>query len=225
MKSEIRMTNDPLTADLPVKLERRLQTALPGRAALDRFVPELAYGRHFGPAAADATAAAVLALFYQRGGEWHLPLTLRPANMPAHANQISFPGGVTEGGESPEACAARELEEELGVCRDAVRFLGRLSPIYIFGSNFQVTPCVAVCETEIVFRPNADEVAELLELPAPRLLDPAARGSHEIDRRGVRFTAPHIEFAIHRSWGATSMMLGELAAVLQECVNCDVARG
>ena len=176
----------------------------------------MAYGRHSGPAAADATAAAVLALFYPRAGEWHVPLTLRPANMPAHANQVSFPGGVTEGGESPEACAARELEEELGVCRDSVRFLGRLSPLYIFGSNFWVTPCVAVCETEVAFRPNAEEVAELLELPVRRLLDPAAHGEHEIERRGVRFVAPHIEFAAHRIWGATRMMLGELAVALEE---------
>jgi 8-oxo-dGTP pyrophosphatase MutT (NUDIX family) len=210
------MKDELITSDLPLLLERRLRLPLPGRAALDRFAPALAYGRHSGPAAADATAAAVLALLYPRAGEWHLPLTLRPANMPAHPNQISFPGGVTEGGESPEECAARELEEELGVRRDAVRFLGRLSPLYIFGSNFWVTPCVAVCEAAVAFRPNADEVAELLELPARRLLDPEARRSHEIERKGVRFIAPHIEFAKHRIWGATSMMLGELAAALNE---------
>lgn len=210
------MKDEPLTADFPLRLERRLHAPLPGRAVLGRFAPALAYGRHSGPAAADAVAAAVLALFYPRAGEWHLPLTLRPANMPAHANQVSFPGGVTEEGESPEACAARELEEELGVRRDAVRFVGRLSPLYIFGSNFWVTPCVAVCETEVAFRPNADEVAELLELPARRLLDPSARGAHEIERGGVRFTVPHLAFGGHRIWGATRMMLGELAVALEE---------
>jgi 8-oxo-dGTP pyrophosphatase MutT (NUDIX family) len=197
-------------------LESRLARELPGKKAQGRFAPELCYGRHHGPAAPDARAAAVLVLLYPHEGQWQLPLTLRPAHMIDHAGQICFPGGVTESGETPEHAALRELEEELGVPADGIRLAGRLSPIYVFASNFQVTPCVAVASHRPVFQPNTHEVADVIELPVSALLDEGNYGEHSIQRRGLSFRAPHIQHGSHIIWGATSMMLGELIAIFRE---------
>jgi 8-oxo-dGTP pyrophosphatase MutT (NUDIX family) len=204
------------SVDLLCRLTLRLARPLPGRRAQAKFAPELSYGRHAGPPPHDARPAAVLALLFPDQGDWSIPLTLRPDNLPAHSGQVCFPGGLTEPDESSEQCALRELTEELGIAGAGVRILGRLSPLYVFASNFWVTPFVGALDARPLFNPNRNEVAEVVELPLRVLLDPAHHGAHDIYRRGVTFRAQHIVCGAHRIWGATSMMLGELAAICQD---------
>jgi 8-oxo-dGTP pyrophosphatase MutT (NUDIX family) len=203
-----------VNADLPELLAERLRRPLPGARAQASFQPELAYGRHFGPAPASAREAAVLALVYPSGGAWHIPLTLRPENFAVHAGQISLPGGLIEPYERSEDAALRELAEELGTPADGVRLLGELSPIYLFVSNYMVRPWVASCRARPDWRPNAAEVALVLEVPLARLLDPDGRGSHVIQLNGVSFRAPCFTWFGHHIWGATSMILAELAIIV-----------
>lgn len=203
-------------SDWLARLAARLAEPLPGPAAQARFEPELSFGRHYAPAPPDAREAAVVALFYPGERGWHVPLTVRPATMADHAGQVSFPGGAIDPGEDSRAAALRELEEELGVASAGIELLGRLSPIYVFASNFAVVPWVAACRTRPDWQPNPREVAELLEVPLAHLLDREQWGSHRRRIRGFEFAAPHIAFGGHQIWGATSMMLGELLAVVEE---------
>jgi len=208
----------PMTSDvLPELLAARLAaSALPGRAAQRRFEPELCYGRHAGPPSDRVRSAAVLALLYSHDGKWHLPLTVRRADMATHAGQISLPGGLIEPEESVQHAALRELEEELGVPADGVRLLGQLTPIYVFVTEFLIFPWVASVSQRPDWKPNRDEVAELLEVPLALVCDPSHHGRHARRQHGVEFTAPHIQSGRHRIWGATAMILGELMAALAE---------
>lgn len=210
-----RLKADWTTQQLTERLTARLSKTLPGRRAQRRFSPELSYGRHSGPVAHDARSAAVMALLYPGQHGWMLPLIVRPHDSPAHAGQISFPGGISEAGESVEQTALRELEEEIGIAGQAVEVLGRLTPVYVFNSNFLVTPVVGVHRGPMEFRLCPSEVADVIELPIEHLLDAAHYGEHVIRRGDISFTAPHIRFADHLIWGATSMMLGELIEVLE----------
>lgn len=195
------------------RLSQLLVGELPGRAAHRKYPHELAYGRHSAPPPVNARPAAVLLLLYPHQRQWHLPMLLRPAHMAAHAGQVAFPGGMTDPGETPEECAAREAYEELGIDPRGVRFLGRLSPIFVFASNFRVTPCVAVGESRPNFLAQPEEVDELIELPLAELWNPARRGRHVVSRQGVKFAVPHVEYAGRRIWGATRLLLAELQAV------------
>lgn len=200
---------------LPATLAERLASdLLPGIAAQRRLEPGLCYGRHFGPPSHRARSAAVMVLFYPHAGEWHLPLTVRPASLPAHAGQISLPGGVIETGETASSAALRELDEELGVPAADVQLLGTLSPLYVFVSEYLVHPSVGVVHERPHFRPSVDEVSELLQVPLARLLDPASRGSHRRQQRGIELRVPHYAWGRHRIWGATAMILSELLAVI-----------
>jgi 8-oxo-dGTP pyrophosphatase MutT (NUDIX family) len=190
----------------------RLQEPLPGWPAQVRFQPELSFGRHRGPAGADARAAAVLVLVYPRQGEWHVPLILRPAHMPDHAGQISLPGGVIEPGESSREAALREFTEELGAAAEGLEILGQLSPLYLFASNYQITPWVAAAHGEPAWRPSSFEVERLLEVPLAHLLDPRSHGTLERRQRGLTFHAPCYLWQDERIWGATSMILAEFLA-------------
>ena len=120
-------------------------------------------------------------LLYPEDGAWHVPFTIRPETMAAHAGQISFPGGMVEPGENTRDAALRELHEELGVAQASVEVLGSLSPIYVFVSNFLVTPWMAVAREALVFRPCSYEVAGVIEIPLAHLADVANVGEHLYD--------------------------------------------
>ncbi|MEX0866071.1 MAG: CoA pyrophosphatase [Pirellulales bacterium] len=206
---------------LPDLLATRLQRELPGVDAQRQFEAELNFGRHAGPPPHDARAAAVVVLLYPERsgpqlGTWKIILTQRPGNLPHHGGQICLPGGMVEQDESLRQAALRELEEELGVAESQVTVLGRLSPLYVWVSNFWVTPWVAWCEEEPLWRPSPDEVTALVALPLADLLDDRCLGRIQQRRRGLQFTAPCIESGGHRIWGATSMILGELKSLLLE---------
>lgn len=200
----------------PNQLAQRLTEPLPGHHAQNRMEPELSYGRHCGPAPQTARQAAVMMLLYPDEGRWYLPLTLRPKHLPDHAGQISLPGGSIDAGETSREAALRELHEELGIEESEVSLLGQLSPLYVWGTNFLVTPWVGATSVRPTWIPSEDEVAEVLEVPLAHLADPANVFQHAFHRRGIHFTAPHYEFQSHRIWGATAMMLAELVEIARQ---------
>ncbi len=191
---------DPLHDQLPARVAQRLAQPLPGRVAHRQMTAELAYGRHFGPPSYDAREAAVLVCFFPRRGGWHIPLMLRPAHMLDHAGQISLPGGTSEACETVEQCALREYREELGANGEPPAVLGRLTPLYVFASNFIVTPCVAAAAAPPQWNPNPREVARLIELPLDVLMDPGQRAVHVMQRRGYRFATRHLQCGADRIW-------------------------
>jgi 8-oxo-dGTP pyrophosphatase MutT (NUDIX family) len=205
-----------LNSSLPQQLAARLQSSLPGWPAQARFQPELSFGRHRGPAHRGARQAAVLILLYPREGQWHLPMILRPAHMPDHAGQVSLPGGVIEAGETSREAALREYREELGAPDEGVELLGQLSELYLFATNFQITPWVGSVAAPPAWHPSPDEVDVLLEVPLSHFLDPANTDHIVRKQRGLRFSAPCFCWQTHRIWGATSMVLAELVASLAD---------
>lgn len=203
-----------MNADLPERLAERLAQPLAGLADDARFASNRP-GPRAGEIPRGARFAAVLALLYPIGGQWRLPLTLRPRHLPDHGGQISLPGGAVEPGESSLAAAVREFHEELGAADAEPVILGRLSPIYVQVSNFRVDPFVGVCRQRPDFRPNPAEVEELLEIPLSHLLDPASLARHERSHQGKTYLAPHFSWRCHKIWGATCLILGELLTIVE----------
>ena len=199
--------------DLPTLLAAELTR--PPEAAWGReFAPELVYGRHAGPAHADARAAAVTVVFFWDGNEWLLPLTVRAADLKRHGGQVSFPGGLLDGDESPRDAAARELAEELGVAPE-LEWLGNLSPQFVYASNAWVVPCVAATVGVPQWQPNPQEVERVILLRIDELLNQPPAPPLEIVRGPLRFAAPQLRIEDHSAWGATAVMLGELRGRLR----------
>jgi 8-oxo-dGTP pyrophosphatase MutT (NUDIX family) len=120
-----------------------------------------------------------------------------------------LPGGANELGESAEQCGLRELEEEIGVPADQVSILGKLSPIYVYRSQFLVQPLVAIARQTLRFRPDHAEVEQLLEVPVEQLLDISNYDSMWIVRNSLRYQTPCFRHEDHRIWGATLKVVGE----------------
>lgn len=205
-----------MNAQLPELLRARLAQPLAGPVIGSRFEPRPRLGRHYHEVPPDARQAAVLLLFYPHQHQWHLPLTLRPGHLPDHAGQISLPGGALEPGETGWQAALREFYEELGAVGHPIRLVGQLSTLYVRASNFAVEPWVGFAEQRPPLEPNPQEVAALLEVPLPHLLDPANLGCRTRHWEDQAYTAPHFLWQTHQIWGATCMILGELLTLLEE---------
>lgn len=167
-----------------------------------------------------AKAAAVMVLLERDDfNSWTIPLTERPAHLPDHPGQISLPGGRIEIGEAALDAAVREFEEELGVTKFSGQVVGQLQPIYVYNSDYYVTPFVAVAPTCPAFEPCVHEVARVIRLPVTVLLDHMQHQVELFQRGLAEWESLVIRHDGVTIWGATAIMLAELAAVLEDVLS------
>jgi 8-oxo-dGTP pyrophosphatase MutT (NUDIX family) len=118
-----------------------------------------------------------------------------------------------------QATALREAEEEVGLAARHVQVIGEL-PIYITGTSFWVTPVIGLVSPDFELRLNADEVADVFEVPLSFLMNPANHRRHAFEWQGSQrqwFSMPYeerrttsngeVQAVEHFIWGATAGML------------------
>ncbi|TWT74897.1 NUDIX hydrolase [Allorhodopirellula solitaria] len=206
----------------------QLQTSPSQQPLQWNMTPQLAYGRHRGPARMKSRQAAVAVGIYEDPEQgWIVPLTRRPHALRHHGGQICFPGGRIEPGETPVQAALREFEEELGIPADVIEICGELPRQFVYASDNLVTPVVCVLRKPTVpWRPDPGEVDEVIHLPfqvpcqqAPvnsiwhqRAVQAAAEPQTDVAQ--FRFRAPAFIYQSMRIWGATAVILDQLAQCL-----------
>lgn len=203
----------------PIAVDRRLA---PRRVVPDPADPSLDDPRRWDRSRfPTARQAATLLLIYPHDGELHVPLTVRHGGLPDHPGEISLPGGAVDPGDaSLEATALREALEEVGLDPTPVRLLGRLDPVWIPISNFELTPVVAATPSRPDLTPREEEVSELIEFPV-RLLTEQAISLEEISVPGAVLETGVYRWAGHRVWGATARALSMLGTVLAAAPEAD----
>ena len=118
------------------------------------------------PAALEGRKAAAVAmvLLPDYEGRGCFLLTKRAPTLRAHTGQWALPGGRMDAGESPEAAALRELDEEVGLKLGAEKLLGLLDD-YPTRSGFVITPVVFWADDPGALSPNPAEVARVHLVP------------------------------------------------------------
>ena len=198
------------------QIEAALRQPLPGLAAMARMAP---IPRPLAPPTPThrPREGGVLVLLYPQGdaGELYLVLTRRTDRLATHRGQISFPGGSVDPEDLSTAhTALREACEEIGACQAELHLIGDLTPLYIPPSDFRIYPHVAYAPCRPEFHPQPDEVAELLEAPLSHFLSDAHTGLETWLIQGEPRQVPFYLVGGHKVWGATAMVLAELAAVV-----------
>jgi 8-oxo-dGTP pyrophosphatase MutT (NUDIX family) len=129
--------------------------------------------------------------------------------MRRHPGEISFPGGRQDP-EDANLCATalREAHEEIGLEPEGVELIGALQPTPTIATGYAVYPFVGLIEPGQTWRPEAAEVALVLELTLADLRAGYAR--RRLTRRGVPFRTDTYVVGDHLVWGATARMLADL---------------
>ena len=98
-------------------------------------------------------------------------MSKRALHLNSHAGEIGFPGGVYEKDEDENllGTALRETNEEIGVHVEPSKVIAQL-PIVNTRLGFEITPFVSIFYETPEFKPEEDEVAEILEIPFISLL-------------------------------------------------------
>jgi 8-oxo-dGTP pyrophosphatase MutT (NUDIX family) len=156
-------------------------------------------------AAVDARPAAVLVPVLSAAPEARLVFTVRTQDLSRHAGEVSFPGGLADPGESLPRTALREAEEELGLAPVDVELVGALPAVHTHVSGILIAPFVGLLREDPRFRPNAAEIAHVVEVPLRTLIE--VRETRWFERDGFRFPTPVFEVDEHVIWGATGRIL------------------
>jgi 8-oxo-dGTP pyrophosphatase MutT (NUDIX family) len=158
--------------------------------------------------------AAVLILFGSgaAGSGPDLLLVRRSAALRQHAGQPAFPGGAidaTDGG--PVRAALREAAEETGIDPAAVHVVAVMPELYIWRSDFRVTPVVGWWHTPGPVAPgDLAEIESVARIPVAELADPA-------NRLMIRYPGGHGGPAFRAGgllvWGFTALVLDRVLAL------------
>ena len=90
--------------------------------------------------------------------------------------------------------------------------LGQL-PVYVTGTQFIVTPVVAVVQPGFVLRPNPQEVAHAFEVPLSWLMNPAHHRRHRLRWEGQErewYSMPYVERVRVEAGAGESLPGGEV---------------
>jgi 8-oxo-dGTP pyrophosphatase MutT (NUDIX family) len=179
-----------------------LATAASRAAVPERLRPPEVGGR----------AAAVLILFGVGSSGPDLLLIERAAELRNHAGQPAFPGGaIDEADGGPAAAALREAAEETGLDPAGVRVLAVLPELYIWRSNFRVTPVLGWWHSPVPVAPGDPvEIAAVIRVPVADLASPD-------NRVMIRYpggqAGPAFRVAGLVVWGFTAAVLDRLLAL------------
>ncbi|SLM63332.1 MULTISPECIES: CoA pyrophosphatase [Dickeya] len=192
---------------------RRLPAFTPAYQAseynLDAFITRFQLqAAPFLPATQHVREAAVLVPVIRRADPCLL-LTRRSTRLRKHAGQVAFPGGAADPQDaSLIATALREAHEEVAIPPDAVDILGTL-PAFDSTSGYRVTPVVGLLPDTVRFHPNADEVAELFEMPLREAF--TLQRYHALDIK--RHQRTH---RVYLSWYQQQFVWGLTAAIIRQ---------
>lgn len=191
---------------------KSLDLGLPGKEAQYKMAPS---GRTIEDQALNLNnvkKSAVMALLFHQQEQLHVLLTQRAYYDGPHGGQISFPGGKFEKDADRDLkdTAIRETFEEIKLESQYFEVLGELSTLNIPISKVFIQPYIAYCKDIDQAQMDNYEVVDLYKVPFSLFSDPEAIKW----KKFKDFEYPYYDFNGKVIWGATAMMLSELAVIV-----------
>jgi len=198
-------------------LRIKLNEELPGKNAQNKMAPAFRVPPDFIKKNQTPRKSAVLIIFYPKNEEVNIIFIKRIEDGKAHSGQVAFPGGKFEESDiSLLNTSIRETFEEIGVKIDVNSIIGKLTPIYIPVSNYDVTPYIAFLNSEPEYIISNDEVQRVVTVNINNLLNTNNLATATLDRGSYLVEAPFYRIDDDMIWGATAMILSELNEIISK---------
>lgn len=196
------------------KLRKSFLKDLPGWEAQKMLSP--GYDAEYRIAKPGALQASVLVLISPVNGVPHLNFIKRASRyvQDKHKGQIGFAGGKIEEGETELQAVIREVDEEIGVKENRYEILGKISPLYVFVSNFLVHPFIAFANEELDFTLDPSEVAGLIQWPITKLQEGTSTKDIKAEKATLK-DVPYYPLGEETLWGASSMITSEFMEMIK----------
>ncbi len=199
------------------QLTRKLRGPLPGKAAHRKMISPARKSLYRDADLSDARPSSVLLPFYPVDGRPVLAFVRRQQYDGVHSGQIAFPGGQFEAQDKDlQHTALREAWEETGITSQDVTVIGKLTQVYIPPSNFLVQPFVGYLSKRPLFRPDAGEISEVIEISLEELLTEECLQTKTVTAGRSSYEVPCFYVRQRIIWGATAMMLNELLELIRQ---------
>ncbi len=201
------------------QLKTALAKGLPGDEAHQNLAPiKRLSARNAAAEQVQYRSSAVAIILYPEKEQIKCILIQRPSYDGVHGGQISFPGGKVDNGDTNlEYTARRECYEEINLPHNSGELIGELSPVYIPVSNFMVQPFIFFVKDLPELKAEEREVESIIHFYLHHLLDENRQKttSIQISKDLRQKNVPYFDIENKIVWGATSMILAELKAVLK----------
>ncbi len=203
------------------QLKNEIQKPLPGSKAQFKMAPSSRkikdfYNNNNG----DAKKSAVLILLYPYKGSIYTAFIKRQIDNGHHSGQIGFPGGKYDlDDRNLFNTAKRETNEEIGVDPKSIHVIGHLSELHIPVSNIDVLPIIGYCKEAPYFKPNPDEVLDVISTDIKSLYKEENKSVKDITINNINLQAPYYIVGEYHIWGATAMMLSEFIELTKKIIT------
>ncbi|HEY9084118.1 MAG TPA: CoA pyrophosphatase [Vicingaceae bacterium] len=165
-----------------------------------------------------ARQSGVLILFYEKNNILHTVLIKRAINNSNHSGQIAFPGGKKEEHDANLIeTALREANEEIGIVKEHVEVIGKLTDVFIPVSNFLVAPVIGFIDYSPTFTLQISEVYDVVEVEIQTLIHPNTFQQQMVKLSGgAQLKVPCFVINKQIVWGATALMINELRYLIKD---------
>ena len=208
------MTKSDNKPNLIISLENQLRNTNPGEFAQNIMKPKYLTAKNKSYINSNPIPSAVLILLFKEKNIYKYYLTQRSNNVGKHKGQISLPGGSQEKNESLESTALRETEEEIGIDKDTINIIGKLTKLYVPVSGFCIYPFVGWTNNIARIKPS-DEVEKIFNVPLSELLNKNNEKHKQKVLNNKLTKVPYFNLRNNEVWGATAMILSEFKKILE----------
>ena len=146
-------------------------------------------------------------------------LLQRPQSLEFHPGQICFPGGKYQNADQTNLnTALRETNEEIGIPINKIKYIKKLTKIYIPPSKFEVYPFLAYMNETPNFIIDKKEVDVVTEFPISFLLYYNSKKKIRIKNDSDEIINCY-KYGDKIIWGATAIILYEFEFLIKKIFN------
>lgn len=159
--------------------------------------------------------AAVLFPLIEKNKKVNVILTTRSKDVASHPGQVCFPGGkLDKNDKNIVDCAKREAFEEVGIKNSQIKILGQIDQC-ITGTNYKVTPIIALINSNYIPSIQESEVADLFEVPFEFFLDKNNLKRKNAEYKGKHYSYYQYDWKNKKIWGSTARMIVNFCEIMK----------